>query len=269
MVRAGVPVGAWTVEAGIDRRVAAGPPTVLLRVDDYPHWSVGLERYWAFHTLMAAGGAPFLLAATPFLAANPLTPDSPPRPLIAEEWARLAAAVARGEVEVALHGITHRTRHPGPASEFDGVPAVEATQGLADAWGALEQRGCRPVAFVPPFNRLPPAIWSALPPQCRILCLGPESLRDAPALPVPTHRDGRCVVMSLPPFYGRARAILRALRRGRWLERGGAVVPITLHWTWELEDLAGVTELIEAVAPFAVRWSGAEAIRPEGKATGC
>lgn len=255
----------WTVEAGIAQPAAADSPMVLLRVDDYPHWSVGLERYWVFHRQMAEADVPFLLAATPFLVANPLMPDSPPRGLVAEEWSKLAAAVARGEVEVALHGITHRTRDPGRASEFDGVPAADAAEGLANAWRALEERGCHPVAFVPPFNRFPPILWSALPPECRIVCLGPESLEDTPALPVPTYADGRCVVMSLPPFYGRARAILRALRRGRWLERAGAVLPITLHWTWELEDRTGVTELIEAVAPFATRWRDAVAISSVGR----
>ncbi len=257
MLRAGVPLGAWMAEAGARRRGAAPRPLVLLRVDDYPHWSVGIDRFWAFHERLSGHRVSYLLAVTPFLAKDPAVADSEPRPLVADEWSRLAESVARGELEIALHGITHRTRGGRLASEFDGMPVQEARQGLAQGWGALAARGCRPIAFVPPFNRFPPSLWHALPSECGVLCLGPESLRDVPPLPTPAWSDDRCVVMSLPPFYGRARTILAALRRGRWLERAGVVLPITLHWTWEMDDPSAADELIATLAPFVVRWTAA------------
>lgn len=257
MNRLGFPLGAWTARLEAARRAAESSkaPLVLVRVDDYPHWSVPTARFRRFHQVMAAAGVPFLLAATPFLAADPLSPVSDPRPEDAAEWEWLAAAVESRKLEVGLHGATHRTRRRGLHSEFDGIPLPQARAMIAEAWDALERRGCRPVAFVPPFDRLPPELWAALPEECGILCLGPESLRDVPPTPTVGIRNGRTVVFSLPPFYGRAEQILAALERGRWLERPGAVLPITLHWTWELEDdFAAVAALARRIAPWTGSW---------------
>jgi hypothetical protein len=252
-----LPVGTWTARLDAARRAAEShtAPVVLVRVDDYPHWSVPTARFRDFHQIMAAAGVTFLLAATPFLAADPLSPVSGPRPEDAADWEWLADAVESRQVEVGLHGATHRTRRLGFHSEFDGMPLPQARAVIGEAWDALERRGCRPVAFVPPFDRFPPALWSALPDTCRILCLGPESLLDVRPTPSVGVRNGRTVVFSLPPFYGRAGEILAALERGRWLERVGAVLPITLHWTWELDDdFAAVAALARRIAPLGGSW---------------
>jgi len=257
MNRLRLPVGAWTARVEAARRAAEAPaaPLVLVRVDDYPHWSVPTARFRTFHQIMAAAGVSFLLGATPFLAANPLSPVSDQRPEDATEWEWLAEAVESRQAEVGLHGATHRTRRLGFHSEFDGMPLARARAVIAEAWAALERRGCRPVAFVPPFDRFPPALWSALPDECRILCLGPESLLDVPPAPSVGLRNGRTVVFSLPPFYGRADQILAALEGARWLERPGAVLPITLHWTWELDDdFAAVGRLARRIATRTGSW---------------
>ena len=252
-----LPVGTWTARLDAARRAGEShtAPVVLVRVDDYPHWSVPTARFRDFHHIMAAAGVTFLLAATPFLAADPLSPVSDPRPADANDWEWLADAVESGQVEVGLHGATHRTRRLGFHSEFDGMPLPQARAVIGEAWDALERRGCRPVAFVPPFDRFPPALWSALPDACRILCLGPESLLDVAPTPGVGVRNGRTVVFSLPPFYGRAGDILAVLERGRWLEHPGAVLPITLHWTRELDDdFAAVAALARSIAPWRGSW---------------
>jgi len=262
--RAGYPLGKRVARGA---RASSEPATVLLRVDDYPHWSVGTDRFWAFHERLSSARVPYLLAATPFVVTNPLRTDAPARPYNPAEWAQLAAAVDAGELEVALHGVTHRTRATHLASEFDGMPVGDAREALARAWAFLERERCRPMAFVPPFNRLPPALWDALPQQCRVLCLGPESLRDAPLVAAAAEYDGRRLVYSLPPFYGRAAEILTALERGHWLAHPGAVVPITLHWTWELQDgFAAVGRLARALAGHAARWASL-ATAPDGNST--
>jgi predicted deacetylase len=251
--RAGYPLGERVARGA---RAGGKPAVVLLRVDDYPHWSVDTDRFWAFHERLSSERVPYLLAATPFVVTNPLRTDAPARPYNPAEWAQLARAVDVGELEVALHGVTHRTRASRLASEFDGMSLADAREALARAWAFLEREGCRPMAFVPPFNRLPPALWEALPPQCAVLCLGPESLRDAPLVAAAAQYGERRLVWSLPPFYGRAAEILAALERGDWLARAGAVVPITLHWTWELQDgFAAVGRLARALAGHAVRWT--------------
>jgi glycosyltransferase involved in cell wall biosynthesis len=252
-----LPIGAWLARLEAARQPAASRPAplVLLRVDDYPHWGVPTQQFRRFQQLMSAVGASFLVAATPFLAADPLSPISDARPEDATEWEWLAKKVDREEVEVGLHGATHRTRRFGFHSEFDDMPPDEARVVIAQAWRFLACAGCRPIAFVPPFNRFPPALWQALPDECRILCLGPESLLDVPPKPAVGTRGGRTVVFSLPPFYGRAAHILGALERGDLLDRPGVVLPITLHWTWELDDdFAAVRRLAERIAGRVGTW---------------
>lgn len=258
--RLGYPLGEVVARATINlrRRMhdADSSPAVLIRVDDFPHWAVPITRFWEFHARLADQQVPYLVAATPFLAAEPFSTAGYPREHHEREWIALADALARGELEVALHGVTHRTRRERFASEFDGLTFEQAQHRIAEAWRFLVARGFRPVAFVPPFNRLPPELWDALPAQCPILCLGPESLHDVPLLWSPTAFRGRIVVLSLAPFYARARDILRALERGRWLEEPGAIIPITLHWTWELRDgFAAVAELARLLKGRVIRWA--------------
>jgi hypothetical protein len=232
-------------------------PKVVVRVDDYPHWTVSTNRFWEFHSALAVHGVRYLLGATPFLVTEPLSPGwDQPRPLDEQEWTLLAGAVARGELEVGLHGATHHTGVGKVASEFDWLSSEEAERTITRAWEWLVARGVTPVAFVPPFNRFPARLWTVLPSDCPILCLGPESLRDVPLLWSPAAYRNRTVVYSLRPFYGRASAILDRLQRGRWLEIEGTVIPITLHWTWELSDgFEAVSNLARYVAGFAVHWS--------------
>lgn len=258
--RMGYPLGEAVARA--TARSARGllppAPTVLLRVDDYPHWTVPLDRFWEFHRRLASAKVRYLLSATPFLTRHWLDDSPPERALEPQDWSDLAAAVERGELEVGLHGLTHASRSPSTASEFDGMSVEEVRARLAAGWQFLADKGCRPVAFVPPFNCFAPALWQALPRECGVMCLGPESVRDTPLLRSPTAYDGRAIVYSLPPFYGKARDILRALRKGRWLDRPFSVIPITVHWAPELEDgFAAVTELAHYVGERAELWSSA------------
>jgi phosphatidyl-myo-inositol dimannoside synthase len=256
-----LPIGAWLARLEAARQPAASRPAalVLLRVDDYPHWSVPTDQFRRFQQLMSDEGVAFLLAATPFLASDPLSPVSEARPQEATEWDWLAEKVDREQVEVGLHGATHRTRQLEFHSEFHDMRPDEARAVIAQAWQFLSRTGCHPIAFVPPFNRFPPELWSALPDECRILCLGPESLLDVAPHPPVGIRRGRTVVLSLPPFYGRAAHILAALDRGDLLDRPGMVLPITLHWTWELDDdFVAVRRLAQRLAGRVGSWRSLE-----------
>ena len=268
MHRLGYPLGEVVARgtASLRRRLGSADlmPRAIVRVDDYPHWTVSSDRFWEFHAVLADHGVRYLLGATPFLLSDPLSGSSgAPRPFVEREWARLVEALGRGELEVGLHGVTHRARTGAVASEFDSSSPEEAERSIADAWRWLVLRGMTPVAFIPPFNRFPMRLWSALPVRCNILCLGPESLRDVPLLWSPAAYCGRTVVYSLRPFYGRATEILRGLRKGRWLEIEGSIIPITLHWTWEMSDgFRAVSALARYLAGFVKDWSSFAAAQP-------
>ena len=258
--RVGWPLGEFVARATAQREQEHGRTSadacVLLRVDDYPHWSVQTSRFWEFHEVLAAAGINYLVAATPNLVSQPLVPGSPAREVSVEEWRRLSSAVAAGELEVALHGVTHGSMSARRPAEFGKMRLPDVQDKVRRGWSTLIERGCRPVAFVPPFNRFPTRLWSALPEDCRIVGLGPESLRDVQLCATPSRLFEKTVVISLPPFYGRARTILRALEHGRWLECRGVILPITLHWTWELDDsFRAVSELMGVLKDRGLRWA--------------
>ncbi|HZM26052.1 MAG TPA: DUF2334 domain-containing protein, partial [Gemmatimonadales bacterium] len=142
-----LPIGAWLARLEAARQSDASRRTaaVLLRVDDYPHWRVPTPQFRRFQQVMSAIGVPFLLAATPFLAANPLSPISDTRPEDVNDWDWLAERVRRKELEVGLHGATHRTRQFGFNSEFDDMPPDQARAVIGQAWRFLSSAGCEPI----------------------------------------------------------------------------------------------------------------------------
>lgn len=259
--RLGYPFGEVLARATAEFRKAIGAsnlrPRVFLRVDDYPHWSVPTSQFWDFHEILVEHRVPYLLGATPFLASDPLDSHNHKRRTSDDsEWIRLADALDRGEVEVALHGVTHRRRSTCGFSEFHGLAKEEAQESIARGWQWLMERGLKPIAFVPPFNRFPRYLWKSLPADCGILCLGPESLLDFPLLWSPAGLDRRIAVFSLPPFYGRGERILTVLANRRWLDTEASILPITLHWTWERADgYRAVARLAHEIAGYASRWT--------------
>ena len=261
----GCPLGDVVARRTIELRRQLGStdlkPKVLLRVDDYPHWTVPTDLFWQFHAILAEQRLDYLLAVTPFLASRPLSPqDQEPRPFDQQDWSRLAGALAQGELEIGLHGATHQTLSRKLPSEFDSLALDKASARISRAWDWLCGQGMTPLAFVPPFNRFPLRLWSALPSNCKVLCLGPESLHDVPLVWSPAAHDGRTIVFSLRPFYGRATEILERLAKGRWLEVEGSIVPITLHWTWEVSDrFAGVSKLARYLGGFTTNWDSLRA----------
>src|SRR2546425_3121669 len=71
MHRLGYPLGEVVARgtASLRRRLGSADlmPRAIVRVDDYPHWTVSSDRFWEFHAVLADHGVRYLLGATPFL----------------------------------------------------------------------------------------------------------------------------------------------------------------------------------------------------------
>lgn len=250
---------------GIRRRLfgdeARRPPRILVRVDEFP--LVGAydravqtsAAFGEFHQLMGEHGVPYLLAVPGAVAHRALDP----RGQLRRPWDRAEREVLSSlgaGVELAVHGLDHRTRRrqPRQRSELAGLGAGPLAQRLDATHAALAELGTEPAVFVPPFNRFDRRQLPLLCSRYRVICGGPETVPILGAQPTPTWL-GDCVYLpSYPPFYGRAAEIGAAIARE--IERArGCWVPLVLHWEWEQRDgWRGLRRLLEELGAHAVRW---------------
>jgi Uncharacterized protein conserved in bacteria (DUF2334) len=257
------------------RDTAAGPPRVLLRVDEFPHAAgfdprgrFNTDAFRRFHAVLAEAEVPYLLAITPRVSRDYLDPTVPEsRPLDDGEVETLRQLAQEGVV-FALHGADHRTRQANPRrhSEFCGLDPGAAADRIDRALATFAELGLATPIFVPPFNRFDARQYELLAERFAVVCGGPESIRLLGFAPGPVWRGDAVYLPSYPPLYATAAQVGAEVER---LERRGAAIwaPATLHWGWELEDdFAGFAKLARLLSGCARDWgeflAAVEATRP-------
>jgi len=251
---------------------AAGPPRVLVRVDEFPHYLAadepdryGTEAFKRFRAILGEAGVPWLAAVPSRVSARPLDPTCTDwRPLRDEEIDMLHSLVGEG-VTLALHGRDHRTRHASPRrhSELSGLSPEATVELIESALTELAEAGLpRPAVFVPPFNRFDARQYPLLAARFDVVCSGPETIGSMGFHSTPQARGGAIHLPSYAPLYGRAREVAPALAALR--DAGRAVwAPVTLHWGWEAdEDWRALEELAPLLAELAVPWEELIALSP-------
>jgi peptidoglycan/xylan/chitin deacetylase (PgdA/CDA1 family) len=256
---------------------AAGPPRVLLRVDEFPH-AAGFDRggpfnndgFRRFHAVLAEAGVPYLLAITPRVSRDYLDPTvTESRPLDDGEVEALRRLAAEGVV-FALHGADHRTRQANPRrrSEFCGLDPRAAAERVDRALSTFADLGLSTPVFVPPFNRFDARQYDFLANRFEVICGGPESIRLLGFGPGPVWRGDAVYLPSYPPLYERATKVEQEV--ARLVDRDAAIwAPATLHWGWEAEDdFTSLARLARLLSGCARGWDefleAVAATRPEG-----
>jgi peptidoglycan/xylan/chitin deacetylase (PgdA/CDA1 family) len=218
---------------------AAGPPRLLVRVDEFPHYQawdesgrLGTAAFERFHDIMSASGVPYLIAALPRVSRSPLSPRAlGSRPLEGGEVEMLERLTREG-VALGLHGLDHRTLHSSPRrrSELCGLDAHATEELLEHALAELAGHGLpAPSVFVAPYNRFDANQLDALARRFAVVCGGPESIGTIGFQPTPQWRRGAVYLPAYAPFYGHAAEVSAALERGTaWI--GGLWTPVVLHW---------------------------------------
>jgi Uncharacterized protein conserved in bacteria (DUF2334) len=243
---------------------AAGPPRVLVRVDEFPHargfdpgGELGTAAFRRFHAVLAEAGIPYLLAITPHVSRDYLDPEvKERRPLDPGEIETLRDLSA-DHVVFGLHGADHRSRHANPRrhSELCGLSEEETAARIDGARAVFGGHGLPTPVFVPPFNRFDAAQYPLLSERFEVVCGGPESVRLLGWQPTPAwHRDA-VYLPSYPPLYGTAAEAAAEVER--LLEAEAAIwAPLTLHWGWELhDDFAALRRLCSLLQGIAADWA--------------
>src|SRR5438132_4438962 len=169
--------GSWTHWSIVERAGHwrdAPSPRFLLRVDDFPRWDRGLEGFRAFHAIMRDAGIRYLLGVIPHPAENPQNPHGRSGRAWTSEEAAVLSEISP-EVEIALHGWTHR-RGAGPvAAEIVGCTAEELDDQLQSGLDVLHAAGLTSQAYIPPYNAVDRAAFAVLARRFAIVFGGPES----------------------------------------------------------------------------------------------
>lgn len=240
-------------------------PRVLIRVDEFPCATAldapetyGTARAAEFHSVLAASGVDYLMAALPEPASNPLDPGASGGRRLGTEEVELLRRMADDGVVFAQHGKTHRTRHRSPRrrSEFTGLSPADLGNLLDEGADALSAAGIDPTRImVPPFNRFSATQLPVFAERFEVLTGGPESVRFMGGFEGPCWIGDLVYVPTMPPLYARAREIVPLLRRLAETARG-VWIPITLHLSWELDDgLTGLRELAAVASELSVSWN--------------
>lgn len=223
---------------------AAGPPRVLVRVDEFPHARAfdphgpfGTEAFRRFHAVLAEAGIPYLLAITPNVSRDYLDPEVGERRRLDAGETETLASLPGDRVVFGLHGADHRTRHANPRrhSELCGLAADEVAVRIDGARAAFDELGLATPVFVPPFNRFDAAQYPLLAERFEVVCGGPESVRLLGWQPTPVWQRGAVYLPSYAPLYGTSAEAAKGIERLLQLE-AAVWAPVTLHWGWELED---------------------------------
>jgi len=239
----------------------AGPPRLLVRVDEFPH-AGGFDNpatvadMTHFHGIMRRAGVPYLIAVTPRVARNYLSPrDTASRPLRADEKEMLGRLAEDG-VAFAQHGLDHRTRYSEPRrhTELCGLGTADLSALLDEGLGILGELGIHPRVFVPPFNRFDAAQYPSLAKRFSVVCGGPETVPLLGFHATPLWRGDAVYLPAYPPLYDRAAGVASGVRR--LVEREpGVWAPLALHLPWEAEDgWSDLERLAEQMAPYAASW---------------
>ena len=242
---------------------AAGPPRLLIRVDEFPHYRAwdeprryGTDAFRRFHSILTEAGVPYLLAVPARVSHEPLDPRGRESRPIDDHEASELADLRRDGVEFALHGLDHRTRRRSARArtELGRRSLTELDERLGQAEEQLARVAVRPEVLVPPFNRFDWRQWPVLAKRYSVVAGGPESVGRFGWHDTPLWRGDAVWMPAYPPLYGRAEDAAGAV--GRLAGRGAALwVPVVLHWGWEADSgWEGLERFARAAAPYAAPW---------------
>jgi glycosyltransferase involved in cell wall biosynthesis len=241
----------------------AAPARLLIRIDEFPCYDTlsepthSVEGFERFHSIMSGAGVPYLIAAQAAVAERPLEPAADSgRRLDAAEREVLARLAADDDVTLALHGYDHRTRIADPRrrSELVGLDGEELEAFLHRGMETLGELGIEPRVFVPPFNGFSADQYATLAARFDVVCGGPETVAQVGYRRTPLWWGDAVYLPSYPPYYTRARhfaPVLEALASAR----PGTFVPVTMHWSWEVDDgWEHLERVAPLLSPLAARW---------------
>ncbi|MCX7956696.1 MAG: DUF2334 domain-containing protein [Endomicrobia bacterium] len=233
---------------GVDKQ---GEIKFLLRVDDFPRWDIHTEEFFRFYEILDKHKIPFLLGVTPFVYL-PSKSNDRYRELTEKEVRFLKNAINDNMIEIALHGVTHKAISSKIKSEFISLPEQEVVDKIKKALFSLKEFKIE--SFIPPFNSIDTNNYFVLKNFFSIICGGKETIKYLGFYISPCCLYDTLYVPSYIPIYGYAEDILKYLKKLAVYE-DEIILPITLHWSWELKNnFEYVHLLVQTIKNKVLKW---------------
>ena len=197
----------------------------LIRVDDFPRSDFGHDDFMHFHEVMHSFDCPYLLGVTPFLptGVNKIELD----------FLRNSDS---NNVSLSLHGFTHEKlgskKYQG---EIDCYSREEIKELIIRSKSFFSDIGVEyPDSFIPPFNIIDKDTYSIISNKFKFIMGGPVSLTTLGLYRFSEKLHSSLFIPSYFPFYGKTSKIIKDLERV--YPQKDAVMVVTLHWAWEIQD---------------------------------
>lgn len=232
-----------------------GQGRFLLRVDDYPRFDIGIERYMEFHNIAKEFNVSYLLGVTPYLSEKPFEPSKSLPDGLTDDEVDTLLRLKKDKVEFGLHGITHRTLYKRYHTETVGLPGGELARMIRESISYLNDLNIRTEFYIPPFNTFDMNNFQSVKEMFRGITGGPESVPLFGNRLCPTSIDGTLFIPVFHPFYGKSIELVNTLRSIDIESIGSRLIPLVVHWSWEVgSDFKHFRELCEIISDRTFRW---------------
>ena len=221
----------------------------LIRIDDFPHWETETEKFEKFISIFSEKDIPVMLGVTPLLSQNIHNPFNKQFHTINEKEINLIRKFQN--IEIALHGLTHQTTRFKKTSEFVGLSEEETRSKIEKGLEILRKFDINPICFIPPYNRIDISNYMVIKNFFSIICGGIDTAKYVGLWITPIFLENTLYIPSYPPLSGK---IIDTLEYIRNIHTKGLILPITIHWTQEINNLEIIRVFAEIVKNKTIRW---------------
>lgn len=222
----------------------------LIRVDDFPHWEKNYKEFLRFAELFSKYNIPFLLGVTPFLSLNPKSIYNTKFKFLDDNEVKILKEFSN--IEISLHGLTHQSVNKKRTTEFIGLTDGEVEEKLTLGIKLLEEKQIFPIAFIPPFDKIDKNNFEIIKKHFKIICGGFDTAKYVGYLITPCIVDNKTAfVPSYFPLSGNINEIHNFLLD---MKEENIIVPITIHWTCEVNNLERVENFLKFIEKKVISW---------------
>ena len=224
----------------------------LLRVDDFPRHDLPTEKFFRFYEIFEKYQIPFLLGVTPFISKEPMDYKNKEYRKLTDKEFNFLQESTKEVVEVALHGFHHKKIKKNVKSELIGMTEKKLEEKIILSLKELADFDVK--VFIPPFNTIDEDSFKVVSKYFVCISAGREAIPYLGFRLTPSYFYNILYIPSYEPAYGYAFEVSEYV--DKLLEiKDNIVVPLTLHWSWEVkDDFKYVKVLAEKIEDRVIKW---------------
>ena len=229
--------------------------SLLIRVDDYPHWDIKSDKYKYFHELLHNYQLPYTLGGDTVLIKGYFDPNNSSTRELNSKEIDFLEKIKKDGINISLHGLSHRVNQSG-RGEYIGLSEQELNDNIDKALKKLKEYKIVPSSIIPPFNTFDDKAFKVFCKFFDTIYGGPESIYFFGGYFGPSIINEKIYIPSYWNVYGESKIIAeyiqnRLIKLNRYKKY---IVPITLHWSDEYKDkFHGLKKFCEVIKSLKLK----------------